>query len=591
MANKEASLLLKVKTAGEEALSKVSDGLKKIGEIGTVAFGAIVAIGTKAIAAYSEQEAATNSLTRAMVTSGTYSKSLRDAYLDQASALQKVTTFGDEAITQAQATFIQQSKGIQLTKEQTLAILDFAQANKMDLNSAFSLVGRSVGTNLNALSRYGVEVNTTASSSEKLSQIMNGLNSKFGGQATAAAQGLGVIKQLENAYGDLFEVLGEKLAPTINVVAKSLLNMATTDGGIVTNFIDGIASSFNYIIKVGTSLTGVFQMVGTSIGGTLGTLAGALEQLAQGNFRNAKNALVDGFKSLGDENIRIVEETNQRLIDLDNARLKSQRQNQEREKQDLIQSLDNKRIVQEEAALKDRELELQRMIEDNQIKSEMELALLDGRKSAIYAAEVAAADKRYKAATTQAEKTKALEDKARASDLLATAKYNESNEQMQKDTLSKISSLSQSNNKSLAAIGKAAAITQIAIETPVAVAKAYSAFPPPFNFAAAGLVAAAMASQAAQIAGVPLAEGGIVLPRPGGTQATIGEAGKAEAVIPLDRAGEFGLGGGGTTIQLNVYGGMLGSESEAREFAVAIDKELFKLRRNNESVAFDSGVI
>lgn len=80
----------------------------------------------------------------------------------------------------------------------------------------------------------------------------------------------------------------------------------------------------------------------------------------------------------------------------------------------------------------------------------------------------------------------------------------------QKDTFATIATLSNSNNNTLATIGKAAAITQIAIETPVAVAKALSAFPPPFNFVAAGLVGAAMAAQAAQIAGVNFADGGIV---------------------------------------------------------------------------------
>jgi hypothetical protein len=72
----------------------------------------------------------------------------------------------------------------------------------------------------------------------------------------------------------------------------------------------------------------------------------------------------------------------------------------------------------------------------------------------------------------------------------------------QRDTFSTIATLSSSNNKSLAAIGKAAGITQIAIDTPVAISKALAAFPPPFNFAAAGLVGAAMAAQAARIAGV-----------------------------------------------------------------------------------------
>jgi hypothetical protein len=54
--------------------------------------------------------------------------------------------------------------------------------------------------------------------------------------------------------------------------------------------------------------------------------------------------------------------------------------------------------------------------------------------------------------------------------------------------------------------------------------------------------------------GLRLAEGGIVMPRPGGVQATIAEAGQAEAVIPLDRLGK--MGGGGSTFNITVNAGM-----------------------------------
>lgn len=56
--------------------------------------------------------------------------------------------------------------------------------------------------------------------------------------------------------------------------------------------------------------------------------------------------------------------------------------------------------------------------------------------------------------------------------------------------------------------------------------------------------------------GLKLAEGGIVMPRPGGTMATIGEAGQAEAVIPLDRLNSFVNGGGGATYNISVSAGM-----------------------------------
>jgi hypothetical protein len=52
-----------------------------------------------------------------------------------------------------------------------------------------------------------------------------------------------------------------------------------------------------------------------------------------------------------------------------------------------------------------------------------------------------------------------------------------------------------------------------------------------------------------------LAEGGIVLPRPGGVLANIAEGGQAEAVIPLDRLGSLG-GRQQTVYNINVNGGV-----------------------------------
>jgi hypothetical protein len=42
-----------------------------------------------------------------------------------------------------------------------------------------------------------------------------------------------------------------------------------------------------------------------------------------------------------------------------------------------------------------------------------------------------------------------------------------------------------------------------------------------------------------------LAEGGVVMPRPGGTSAIIGEGGEPEMVLPLSKANAMGFGGGG----------------------------------------------
>jgi hypothetical protein len=157
----------------------------------------------------------------------------------------------------------------------------------------------------------------------------------------------------------------------------------------------------------------------------------------------------------------------------------------------------------------------------------------------------------------------------------------------QMSTFSRIATLSESNNKALFLIGKAAALAHISIDTARGVTKALGAFPPPLNFALAGAVGAAGAIQASKAAGINMADGGIVQATQGGTMARIGERGQDEAVIPLE---DSGGGIGGNTVNITVNGGMLGDESSAREFARAVDKELLSLRRDNESFSFDEGI-
>jgi hypothetical protein len=67
----------------------------------------------------------------------------------------------------------------------------------------------------------------------------------------------------------------------------------------------------------------------------------------------------------------------------------------------------------------------------------------------------------------------------------------------------------------------------------------------PMGYAHLAAGAGLSAGIRAALSGVKLADGGIVMPTPGGTRATIGEAGQPEAVIPLgSRESKEMLGGG-----------------------------------------------
>ena len=143
--------------------------------------------------------------------------------LNQASALQQATTFGDEAIINVQAliaSFTDDEKAIKLA---TKATLDLAAAKGMELNSAADLVSKTLGSSTNSLSRYGITVEGAVGSSKRLESLTSNIATLFGGQAAAAADTLGgSVSQMANAMGDANEAVGQAFAPTIQKLANFL---------------------------------------------------------------------------------------------------------------------------------------------------------------------------------------------------------------------------------------------------------------------------------------------------------------------------------------------------------------------------------
>jgi hypothetical protein len=116
-------------------------------------------------------------------------------------------------------------------------VQDFAQAMGVDLNTAAQLIGKTIGSSTNALSRYGIEVDASASESEKLAQIVEELDSKFGGAAAAAADSAtGALVQYENAVGDLQEAVGGLVANAMQPLVESATQVATNLTEVITGF-------------------------------------------------------------------------------------------------------------------------------------------------------------------------------------------------------------------------------------------------------------------------------------------------------------------------------------------------------------------
>lgn len=167
-----------------------------------------------------EQEKAEKRLETAL---GRRSQSL----LAFASAQQQVTTFGDEETITAMSLVGAYTENEKAIARLTQASMDLSVAKGMDLKSATDLVTKSVFSSTNALSRYGIVVEGSAGSTQRLESATSTIAELYGGQAQENAQTfLGSLQQLGNSAGDLGERFGSIFVPAITLSAQGLKRFA-----------------------------------------------------------------------------------------------------------------------------------------------------------------------------------------------------------------------------------------------------------------------------------------------------------------------------------------------------------------------------
>jgi hypothetical protein len=185
----------------------------------------VLAFGAASVKAFDEQIKAETKLRTAL---GEDEKAFA-RLKKQAQELQKLTLFGDEATIEAQAFLAQ----LGLTEEQikmiTPALQDFATGMNVDLKTAASLVGKTVGTTTDALKRYfDTGLDPAMSAQEKAIVLTQTLTDKFGGQAEAIAkEGLGPFQQLKNELGDVSEEFGKLILENIEPLKTALQGLAS----------------------------------------------------------------------------------------------------------------------------------------------------------------------------------------------------------------------------------------------------------------------------------------------------------------------------------------------------------------------------
>jgi len=213
MVNQLSKSLSKTEAQTKQATNNMATGWKNsMAAVAayTVALTAVVAGVSKVVKAYAEQEESEKKLESAMIASGFYTDKRIEQYKTLASALQKTSVFGDEAILKMMANL--QTYGIkneQVMKKATQATLDLATAKGIDLKAASDLLGKAFVGETGSLSRYGIIIEKGLDKSEKFDAVLQKLSETMGGMAKDATETInGQMKQLSNSFGDVEEKTG-----------------------------------------------------------------------------------------------------------------------------------------------------------------------------------------------------------------------------------------------------------------------------------------------------------------------------------------------------------------------------------------------
>lgn len=174
----------------------------------------------QAVEAYRTQERAVLQLNQTLQNAGVYSAEYSAEIQKLANEIQSYSNYGNEVIIKAQAIGQAYAGNTKITEGLTKATIDFAAATGMDLESAFSLVGKSIGTSTNALGRYGVELNKGMSESQKMISIQAQLEKRYTGTAAKMAD---TSVQLREALGDLSKEFGNVLDPAVKRTQTELI--------------------------------------------------------------------------------------------------------------------------------------------------------------------------------------------------------------------------------------------------------------------------------------------------------------------------------------------------------------------------------
>lgn len=263
----------------ETSAAKMSGTLIKSGAI-MVGVGAVLVAGAyKAAEAFGQQEMADLKLQNTFANMPKLAGHSSDGLKAYAAALEKTTTFSDQATESAMSLL----GTFPLTEEQirniTPLVQDYAAKFGVDLDNAAKQVGKALDGQIGALRRNGVSIDAALYKTDKYAAVQKALREQVGGFAAQEAQTFsGSLARLGNQLHDVEEGVGKgaveafsKLLAPVEAASGALAGMDSSTKGVVGQV---VAYGGAGLLAVGTTsvLTGTVMKMSSNLGVLVGKL-------------------------------------------------------------------------------------------------------------------------------------------------------------------------------------------------------------------------------------------------------------------------------------------------------------------------------
>ena len=169
------------------------------------------------IKSFMAQEQAAKRLGAAIAAQGGEVRRLLPGYKAFASAIQRVTRYGDEALMEQMAFAVNMGVTTDQLEDATKAAVGLAAKYQIDLKTSMMLVGRASQGQTQMLTRYGIVLAETLSPQEKFNKLLEIGAGAFRLAEADAKTLAGAQEQMKNALGDSREELGGMYVDLVNL--------------------------------------------------------------------------------------------------------------------------------------------------------------------------------------------------------------------------------------------------------------------------------------------------------------------------------------------------------------------------------------